>query len=126
MGDEDEHELVDNPQRAWLVAQRTKIDPAAESLKTSLDAGRDALTGGAWTGTKGAAWGQEFSGRLQQLKSKAQRVQDDLADEIARKPLQVCRCQLAARTTPFPLVLPTEGQVFGIGGYPTVSSVCSE
>lgn len=121
MGDEDEHELVDNPQRAWLVSARTKAAPALNALGTCLDDGQAALTGGAWTGPRATDWSQELDGRVRDLRRGARQVADDLDDEIATKPLQVCRCQLFSLGTSSPF-----GDVTLAGGpYPSVSPSCS-
>lgn len=124
MSDEDEHQLVDNPQRTWLTTAKSVVDPAAESLKTCLDEADSALTGGAWTGTEGDAWGRDLAERRRQLRSTAQRVQDDLDDEIASKPLRVCRCQITS-ALPAPFSFGSYGTGTG-AGYPSVSPSCSE
>lgn len=123
MGDEDEHEMVDNPQRAWLVTAKSAVDPAVASLLSCLTAGQDALTGGAWTGPQATTWQQEFDGRRRDLRRGAQQVAGDLDNAIARAPRQVCRCQILVGSNP--LGTSTSSPFLNAQGYPGLAPACS-
>lgn len=114
-GPEDEHRLVANPQLAWLRLAQKRVSKDLEALGDCLSGARTALEGGAWKGTKGDAWAHEVTGRARTLSRGADAVADDLADEIAGKPEQVCACQVVGSVLPGGLAL----------GYPDVRPTCS-